>query len=222
MTQETKILLGIGLATIIILVAGVFYLNGTNPQVTAEGTVDKKILIADTKNTVGKSTAKVTVVEFADFQCPACGAAHPELKKLQAEYKDSVFFVFRHFPLSGHKNAIKAAIAAQSAGAQGKFWEMHDLLFESQGQWAELDNPSDTFLGYAKSLKIDEGKFKADLEAEKDFSIVQADMRDGQKAGVSATPTIFVNGKQIIGAASIADLIQRVRKTVDDELASAK
>lgn len=222
MSQETKILLGIGVATIIILVAGVFYLNGTNPQVTAEGTVDKKILVGTSKNTVGKANAKVTVVEFADFQCPACGAAHPEMKKLQAEYKDTVYFVFRHFPLSMHRNAIKAGEAAQAAGAQGKFWEMHDMLFETQSTWSDLENPAETFIGYAKLLKLDEGKFKTAFEGEKDFDVIKVDMQDGQKAGVSATPTIFVNGKQIIGAASIADLIARVKKTIDDELATAK
>jgi protein-disulfide isomerase len=159
MTQEAKVLLGIGIATIIILVGGVFYLNGTNPQVTSTGTIEKKVLVAG-KNTTGSKAAKVTVVEFADFQCPACGAFHPEMKKILADYNGKIYFVYRHFPLPMHKNARAAAQTAEAAAAQGKFWPMYDQLFEKQSEWSEVENPTDLFASYAKNLKLDEEKFK--------------------------------------------------------------
>ena len=217
MTQEAKILFGIGIVTVIILFGGVFFLNNTNPQFSSQGTVDKKILVSG-KNTVGSPTAKVTVVEFADFQCPACGAFYPGVKKILSDYKGKIFYVYRNFPLSIHKNAMKAAGAAESAGSQGKFWVMHDKLFENQQNWSEVDDPTSIFEDYAKSLKLNEEKFKKDLSSDAFLSVVQKDMRDGGKAGVNATPSVYINGKKVEGASSIADLSKKVRDAVDTAL----
>ncbi len=216
MSQEAKVLLGIGIATVVILIGGVFYLNTTNPQVTAQGTIDKKVLVAG-KNTIGSPKAKVTVVEFADFQCPACGAFHPEMKKILSDYNGKIYFVYRHFPLPMHKNARAAAQAAEAAAAQGKFWLMYDQLFDTQSQWEELDNPQATFIGFAKALKLNTEKFTNDLEQSSSTSIIQKGIEDGNKAGVNATPTIFVNGKKVEGT-SIADLSTQVRKAIDEGL----
>ncbi len=221
MTQEAKVLLGIGIATIVILIGGVVYLNGTNPQVTSSGTIEKKILVAG-KNTVGSKSAKVMVVEFADFQCPACGAFHPDLKKIKSDYKDKIYFVYRHFPLPMHKNARVAAQAAQAAALQGKFWQMHDMLFEKQAEWSEIADPTDLFVAYAKDLKLDSEKFKKVLTENTGSAVIQKDIDDGNKAGVNATPTIFVNGKKVEGANSIADLATQVRSAIDTELQSTK
>jgi len=217
MTQEAKVLLGIGIATIVLLIGGVFYLSGTNPAVTSEGTIDKKVLIAG-KNTKGKKSAKVTVVEFSDFQCPACGAFHPDMKKILSDYNGKIYFIYRHFPLPIHKNAMKAGEAAEAAGAQGKFWQMHDRLFETQTAWSEIADPTSLFVGYAKSLGIDEEKFKKALDEGTYLSLIQKDLQDGNKAGVNATPTIFVNGKKVEGATSIADLTAKLRAAIDSEL----
>lgn len=217
MTQEAKVLLGIGIATIVLLIGGVFYLSGTNPQVTSAGTVDKKVLGAS-KNTIGKKDAKVTVVEFADFQCPACGAFAPDMKKILSDHDGKIYYIYRHFPLPLHKNAMKAAQAAEIAGAENKFWHMHDKLFETQSEWSEITDPTSLFVGYAKSLGIDEEKFKKALDEGTHLSLIQKDLQDGNKAGVNATPTIFVNGKKVEGATSIADLTNKVRQAIEEAL----
>jgi protein-disulfide isomerase len=221
MTQEAKVLLGIGIATVIILIGGVFYLSGTNPQVTSQGSVEKKILVAG-KNTTGPKSAKVTVVEFADFQCPACAAFHPEMKKILSDYNGKIYFVYRHFPLPMHKNARGAAQAAEAAAAQGKFWPMYDQLFEKQSEWSEVANPTDLFASYAKNVKLDEEKFKKAVEESNGTATIQKGIDDGNKAGVNSTPTLFVNGKKVEGANSIADLATQVRSAIDTQLQSAK
>jgi protein-disulfide isomerase len=217
MTQETKYLLGIGIATIVLLVGGVFYLSNSNPQVTPTGAVDKKVLVAG-KNTVGKKDAKVVVVEFADFQCPACGAFYPDMKKILSEYDGKIYYIYRHFPLPMHKNAMKAAEAAQAAGTDNKFWQMHDQLFESQTEWSEVEDPTTLFAGYAKSVGIDSEKFKKALAEGAHLPVVQKDIQDGIKAGVNSTPTIFVNGKKVEGAVTIQDVGVKVRAAIDSEL----
>lgn len=217
MTQEAKVLLGIGIATIVLLIGGVFYLSGTNPAVTPEGTIDKKVLGAG-KNTVGKKDIKVAVVEFADFQCPACGAFAPDMKKILSDYNGKIYYIYRHFPLPIHKNAMKAAQAAEIAGAENKFWQMHDQLFETQSEWSDVDDPTALFATYAKTLGMDEEKFKKALAEGTHLAVIQKDVQDGNKAGVNATPTIFVNGKKVEGATSIADLSAKVRQAIDDAL----
>lgn len=217
MSQEAKVLLGIGIATILLLIGGVFYLSSTNPQVTSTGTVDEKVLIAG-KNATGNPTAKVTVVEFADFQCPACGAFQPEMKKILSDYNGKIYFVYRHFPLPMHKNAKPAALAAEAAAAQGKFWAMYDKLFESQSSWEALDNPTDTFVDMAKALHIDETAFKKALTENVGSDAIQKGIDDGNKAGVNSTPTVFVNGKKIEGATTIQDVGIKVREAIDAEL----
>lgn len=219
MTQEAKVLLGIGIATILILIGGVFYLSTSNPQVTPSGTVDRKVLVAG-KNTVGSPTAKVTLVEFADFQCPACGAFYPDMKKILSEYKGKIHYVYRHFPLPSHRNAMRAAYASQAAGAQGKFWEMHDLLFEKQSAWSETADPLPVFIEYAKQLELDTEAFASAVSENTGAAVVQKDLRDGSKAGVNATPTVFVNGKKVEGATSIADLTNKVRQAIQEALSS--
>jgi len=222
MTQEAKVLLGIGIATLVLLFGGVFYLSSSNPPVsTATGAIDKKILIVG-KNKVGSSSAKVTIVEFADFQCPACAVFHPDMKKILDEYKGKIQFVYRHFPLPMHKNALVAAEAAQAAATDNKFWQMYDKLFETQGEWSEVDDPTPLFVSYAASLGLDEAVFKKALNEDTHVSIIQKDLQDGNTAGVNSTPTIFVNGKKIEGATTIADVGVKVREAIDSELQSVK
>ncbi|MBP9719064.1 MAG: DsbA family protein [Candidatus Levybacteria bacterium] len=217
MNQEAKVLFGIGLATVILLIGGVFYLNSTNPQVTSFKAVDKKVLVAG-KNTVGSTKSKVTIVEFSDFQCPACGAFYPDMKKILSEYDGKVQFVYRHFPLPMHKNAMKAAEAAEAAASEKKFWEMHDKLFETQSEWSEVDDPTALFVSYAKSLGLNEKKFKKALDEDTYLATIQRGIQDGTKAGVNSTPSIFVNGRKIEGAATIQDVGVKVREAIDREL----
>jgi len=141
----------------------------------------------------GKTAAPVTVVMFSDFQCPACGAAHPVLQRVLAEFGDKVRFVMRDFPLTRiHKNAFRAAVAANAAGTQGKFFEYAEILYKNQ---QSLDDES--LKKYAADLSLNLKQFELDLASEKYAAEVRKDMADGEKYGINSTPTIFVNGVKV-------------------------
>lgn len=198
MTQEVKILLGIGIATLLVIIGAVFFLSSGSPvSETTPETIEenKEYLVRENSTKMGSESASVTVVEFADFQCPACGAAHPVLKQLLSEYENDVMFVYRHFPLANHRNAKIAAYSAEAAGVQGKFWEMHDMLFENQAEWSESANPMEIFTEYATELELDTTQFAEDVKSDEIKDKVNNDQRDGTLVGVSATPTFFINGK---------------------------
>jgi len=142
-------------------------------------------------------TGKAVLVEYSDFQCPACGAYYPLLKKLVEEYGSEFTFVYRHFPLQQHLNAIPTASASEAAGKQGKFWEMHSLIFNHQQEWSAAGNINEILLGYADSLRLDIEQFKNDLRSAEVKDKVGNDYRGGINAGVNSTPTFFLNGKKI-------------------------
>jgi protein-disulfide isomerase len=154
--------------------------------------------VATTDQTKGNSESKVLLVEYSDFQCPACGRYYPLLKQLNQELGDKIQFVYRHFPLrQAHRNAEPAAFAAEAAGRQGKFWEMHDLIFEGQKNWSEKGNAKKTFIEYAESLNLDIDKFKTDMGSKEIKNKVRNDYSSGIKAGVNSTPTLFLNGEKL-------------------------
>ncbi len=144
------------------------------------------------------ASTTVKIVEFSDFQCPACGAYYPILKKLTEEYGDRITFIYRHFPLRRiHRNADASAAAAEAAGLQGKFWEMHNMIFDNQKSWSEERNPDDIFAGYANAIGLDKERFLADYESEAVADRIDADYEDGLALRVNSTPTFFVNGVKI-------------------------
>jgi protein-disulfide isomerase len=149
----------------------------------------KAIVIGDSA-TRGPADAPVTVVEYADFECPSCGNAYPLLEALYAQFEGKVRFVFKNFPLPSHPNAKLAAQAAVAAQKQGQFWRMHHVLFENQQRLTEPD-----LLGYAQKAGLDMGKFKTDLHAEEAKARIDAEFKQGDELGVDATPTIFINGR---------------------------
>ncbi len=197
---EAKGLIITGAVTLFILFGGIFFLskNGSNPKPVI---IDSNLLIRSNSHKTASTSAnpKVTIVEFGDYQCPACGVAYPITKEVLKNYGNNINFVFRNFPLPQHKNAPIAAEAAEAAGAQGKFWEMHDKLYEVQNQWDTSDKPLDKFLVYAKDLKLDEKKFKSDVESSKYSKEINADVADGTAIGINATPTFYVNGQALSG-----------------------
>ena len=145
----------------------------------------------------GDANAKITLIEYSDFECPFCSRHAPTIDKILENYKGKVRLVFRHFPLSFHPEAQKAAEASECAGEQGKFWEMHDKIFEAN----EAKNMSvDTWKKAAKDLKLNTAKFNDCLDSGKYLSKIQNEQADGQAAGVEGTPATFVNGKLISGA----------------------
>jgi protein-disulfide isomerase len=140
----------------------------------------------------GEKNAPVTIVEFSDFQCPYCAKVQPTLREVLKAYPKEVKLVYKDFPLSFHKQAKNAAKAARSAGEQGKYWEMHDLIFEKYNQLTD-----DSFKGFAEQLELDTARFMADFNSTKYDKLIQEDMSLGQKVGVRGTPTLFLNGKRM-------------------------
>lgn len=167
------------------------------PQNTTVATSDMGYLANSKSHMTGKLGAKVTVVEFGDYQCPGCGAANPTTMDLIKTYgtNPNFNFVFRNFPLDIHPNAPIAAEASEAAGAQGKYWEMHDMIYAKQNEWAENTSPLDIFVGYAKTLGLDTEKFKADVSTNKYSDFINADRADGDKIGVNFTPSFYINGE---------------------------
>ncbi|MBI3632082.1 MAG: thioredoxin domain-containing protein [Candidatus Vogelbacteria bacterium] len=196
MSNENKIVAGICLFFFIII-AFLFWKGPSLGQPTTTA-VNSDILVKDLSHMTGKKGAKVTVVEFGDYQCPACAAVNPEIKKLTAVYKTNpeFNFVFRNFPLSQHKNAIIAAEAAESAGAQGKYFEMDNLLYENQQEWGESADPKPLLSKYAAGLALDMLKFQTDMTAHTFVPVIQADTNDGQTIGIDHTPTVYINGTE--------------------------
>ena len=158
----------------------------------------------------GPETAPITIVEFSDFECPYCLRAKPTLARLRAEYPESVRVVFKHFPLSFHKKAISAHRAALAAGEQGRFWEMHDLIFANP---RALDPESMT--RHARALGLDLAAFEKAFGSERLRTAIDRDLAEGRAAGVRGTPAFFINGRLLSGAQPF----ERFKQLVDEELA---
>ncbi len=146
----------------------------------------------------GNPDAKITLVEYSDFQCPACAATYPILSQLAKDFPNDVQIIYRHFPLRQiHPNAQLAAQAAEAAALQGKFWDMHDVLFNTQVQWASEPNPTDFFVQLASSIGLNTETFQNDLTSSDVKDAVNEDYASGTAVNIPGTPTIFLNGKQI-------------------------
>lgn len=145
----------------------------------------------------GSENAKAVLVEYSDFQCPACKYYYGMVKQLEQEEGDAVQVVYRHFPLQQHQFARIAAIAAEAAGRQGKFWEMHDLLFEKQKEWEKSENIQQSLIGYATLLKLDIGRFMADMQTKELSDKVEQSVAEGMRQSIQGTPTFYLNGKMV-------------------------
>ena len=167
----------------------------------------------------GAAKAPVTLEEFADFQCPPCGAMSTILHKIERDYEGRVRVIFRHYPLNNHVNARPAAIAAEAAGLQGKFWEMHDLLYQNRATWATAPDLRPFVEGYAQTIGLDLARFTKDLESEQTKGRVEADRARASSLGVDRTPTVFINNK-LLPFASLEE--QALRKEIDAVLNGQK
>lgn len=212
MSQEAKVLTGIGIVSVLLIVGAAFLMGGSSSQ-TQSQLADPKLLIRDDSNKISTPSAKVTLVEFGDYQCPACGAANPLVKKLLNEEKGKVNFVFRNFSFIGNESTW-AGQAAECAGEQGKFWEYHNYLYEhqkgeNQGAFskAKLEN-------FAAAVNLNLEPFKFCLETDKTLSKVLADTADGKTLGINSTPTFFVNGEKLVGISGYSDLKTRIEAKI--------
>ncbi len=146
----------------------------------------------------GKKDGQVTLVEYVDFECEACAAFFPLVKQLETDFKDDLQIVIRYFPLPGHRNGMPAALAVEAAGQQGKFFEMHDLLYTEQKKWGEKPKPTpEVFEAYAQQLGLDMEKFKAAVNSPETKARVQRDMDSGEALGNTGTPSFYLNGKKL-------------------------
>lgn len=168
--------------------------NGSNVGGTA--LLSEAISAAD--NSKGASNPSITLVEYGDYQCPACSAYHKIVERLTEEAGDNLTFVYRHFPLSRiHSNAEIAAYSAEAAARQDKFWDMHNMIYENQSEWANQPSAKEIFEGYATILGLDLEKFKQDRDSEEVRNKVEADFESGVASRVNGTPTFYLNGKKI-------------------------
>jgi protein-disulfide isomerase len=149
-------------------------------------------------NTSGSSTnpQRVEILKYSDFQCPACQQYVPVEEQLKQEFGDMVQITYKHFPLSGFQYSRLAAHASEAAREQGKFHEMHDLIFENQAQWSR-GNARELFMGYAEQLNLDMEQFREDIESEEIAQRVENDRQEGLRRTVNSTPTFFVNGRKL-------------------------
>lgn len=198
-----KIVVGV----IVLLFAGSIWYAGEAAKVANESIV----IEARTK---GNPDAAVTLVEYSDFQCPACAAAVPVVEEIMALYGEQVHFEYRHFPLiTIHPNAVAAAVAAEAAAQQGKFFEMHDLLFENQTTWGPTANPTVYFVQYAEQLGLDVSQFRRQITATKLEDHVRDSFSTARSLGFTGTPTFTLNGERV-EISSYEDFIAQVAAAV--------
>ena len=169
----------------------------------------------------GNPEATVTLVEYSDFQCPACATFQPVLNGLLAEYSDRLRFEYKHFPLMNvHPHAQSAAIAAEAAGQQGQFFEFHDLLFERQQEWSSAAVPGTFYVQYAEELGLDIDQFRRQQNASLLRDKVRADFDEARELGLTGTPTFFLNGQRM-QIQTFDDFIAQVAAAIDPTTATS-
>lgn len=222
MERKTEVWLIAGFAIIVVLaaIAAAFISGSVAPNSGFKETTVPAITSSDWARG-NTANPKASIIEYGDFQCPACAQYEPIIQQLMAEYGDRVEFVFRDFPLYQiHRNAMISAQAAGAAGLQGKFWEMHGLLYQKQSEWSDV--PADEVVskyleGYARSLGLDIQKFNADINSDAVKAKIQRDLDSGNAAQVDHTPTFFINLTQVRNPANYAEF----KSAIDAALASS-
>lgn len=209
-SSTTKKLLywGIGIAAVIL---GFWYLKSLSATPETSLPIPTPSTIAEHDHVAGASESAKLLVEYSDIQCPACASYHPLVKRLIADHGKDIAVVYRHFPLRQlHRNAQLGAQVLEAAAVQGKFWEMQDLLFTVQEEWAEKRNAEELFAGYAQKLQLDVEKFKIDMNLAAARDIVNADYASGIQANVNSTPTFFLNGEKINPGKSYEEFVSNL------------
>lgn len=196
MNTETKILAGTLLVSLVIVVGAVFFFSKSSSTTPSENT---QVINLDYSKgqKIGSDSAKVKLAEFSDLQCPACKAAEPFVKQIREKYQKNFQFIYFHFPLMQHVHSKKAANFAEYAATQGKFWEIHDKLFETQDSWSALSDPTDYFTQLGAQFGLDKDKIKESVNKSPFAQRIDDDLAEGAKAGVNATPSFYLNGKKL-------------------------
>ena len=213
MDKRFLIIMGV----VIVAFIGVFLFGGSKNDTQdfgSTGTVSN--------HTFGNNTKNVELLVYGDFECSVCGQFYPIEKQVTEKYKDQIKFVFRHFPIDSiHPNARPASRAAEAAGLQGKFFEMHDLLYETQSQWISqvTNDPQPIFESYAQQLGLDIAKYKLDYAAENTNSTINADKQEGNDKGITGTPTYYLNGVKLNNG-DISS-VEAFSKKIDEAIAAS-
>ncbi|WP_434739859.1 DsbA family protein [Micromonospora sp. SH-82] len=217
MTRNTRMTLAL-IAAVVLGVTGLLVVDRADRPAApaAEGSVDPAVLVRADSHRLATAEDGVTLVEFLDFECEGCLAAYPAVQRILDTYQGQVTVVVRYFPMPGHPNSDLAAQAAQAAANQGRFAEMYARLFEGQPTWGHRQDPqTEVFVGYARTLGLDVERFRQDLTDPATAARIAADRADGEAAGVTGTPTFFVDGRPLTHLRTEADLVA----AIDDALA---
>ena len=201
----------IGVLTIV-LFGGAIWFSSVAGEKNNEGVVVQE-------NVKGNPEAAVTLTEYSDLQCPACASFIPAIEQVMAEYGDDIRFEYKHFPLPIHPFAQQAAVAAEAAGQQGKFFEYHDALFENQQTWSSSPTPSLLFVQYAEELDLDISQFKRQMKSSVLQDKVRAEMTEGRELNVTGTPSFFLNGEKM-EIETFQDFVQQIAVAVDPKAAT--
>ncbi|MGB0757425.1 MAG: thioredoxin domain-containing protein [Patescibacteria group bacterium] len=204
----------VGLGLIVWAIIGLSGNDGST-AVTTISTVTEQDQVKGSDNPI------VTLVEYSDFQCPACATYYPMVAQLEQQYGDSLAIVYRHYPLKSiHPLAETAARAAEAAGRQGQFWQMHDKLFDSQNSWTRLssDEAEETFTRFASELGLDEVQFAEDIDSDEVADKVKHDEQSALRAGLRGTPSFFLDGNQIPNPRGYDDFAFVVQNAIENKL----
>jgi len=223
--QYQKIIIWVAVAVVVAATAALTVFGIMQPEPAAIGGSSNFVpttvaAITPTDHTEGNSNAKVTLVEYGDFQCPACGAYYQTVNQLVSAYGGKILFAFRNYPLPQHADAQVAAQAAEAAALQGKYWQMHDLLYDKQSTWSAT--PSSTvisqfFDGYASSLGMNVAQFNTDINSPQVLSKISSDVASGDAAPIQYTPSFFINLKQVPNPTSY----DQFKSDIDQALSAA-
>lgn len=224
----SKQFLGI-IAVIILAFIGFFALSGNKAGTDSGKSSNTGTL---TQHVEGQGKDAVTLVEYGDYQCPYCGQYYPVVKQIQAEYDKQITFQFRNFPLTSlHPNAFAGSRAAEAAGLQGKFWQMHDLLYDQNGAYYNGGEPSNSWIGAtdptpyfdadAQQLGLNVTQFKQDYASDTVNNLINADMAEGTKLGVQGTPAFFLDGKQVQPTESVSSFEKLINAEIAKKAAKA-
>jgi protein-disulfide isomerase len=196
MSSDNKILLLVVGVTVAILAFGIFMLGKSG---TPKPQIEEQVVEIDYSKgqKIGSDSAKVRLVEFSDFQCPACRNVFPEVDILLKSNLENFQFIYRHYPLPQHRNAKKAAVVSEFAGQKGKFFEMSEKLFATQAEWEALSDPTDFFVNLVSELGLNTDEARVALKDNLRMDVINDDINEGTRVGVDSTPTFYLNGKKV-------------------------
>jgi len=196
----------IGIITVV-LFGGAILFSNVSTQQSNQG-------VAAISHIEGNPDAAVKLVEYSDFQCPACAAFEPIMNQVLEKYGNNISFEYKHYPLPIHSFALQAAAAAEAAGQQGKFFEYHDALFENQDEWSKSVTPVVLFEKYAQDLGLDVEKFKTQSKSSVLRENIQANLKEGRELGLTGTPSFYLNGKKM-EIKSFEDFVAQIGLAID-------